>query len=334
MNLTNTLRENRPSVILACLVLFSLVSLATGTEATFIQRGIKRAVSITAYPLLKARYMVENTTEYTIDLVFSYNRMRNENETLRQEVNQLKQEVLQRSELRAQNERLRQMASFVRDEPRLTLEPAKVLESARGMLRIDLGSSDGIAEAMAVITDKGVVGVVIEVDDFSSLVATLHNERCKVGAMVERGRVRAYDGMIHPSGNFFRICTMQYIDMGIAKDEVRVGDVVVTSPESIFPSGTPIGKITNVIESENSTMFRHAEVMPFVDPYRLDEVFVVRKALKPANELAGPPPVTETTPAVAALTEPLQKPAAAKERLESEALQLPDMRSMQERYAP
>jgi len=134
--------------------------------------------------------------------------------------------------------------------------------------------------------------------------------------MVMRNRLRAYDGIIHAGDNdLSRICTMQYID---TKDDVRVGDRVVTSPESLFPSGLPIGSISRVQHVDG--LLRTAEVIPAVDPFQLDEVFVIVAAGEGADELIGPTTTEGTSP-----------------NLNNTFLggsPLAGQRSMQERYAP
>ena len=75
---------------------------------------------------------------------------------------------------------------------------------------------------------------------------------------------------------------MNYIDM---KDDVQVGDAVVTSPESIFPTGLAIGRVVAV--HDTGTLWKTADVEPAVDPYRLDEVFILRHAVADENELAA-----------------------------------------------
>jgi rod shape-determining protein MreC len=311
LNLTRLITAHRPSVILAVLVSLSLASLVTGTETTFIQTGIKRLVSLTAYPFLKVRFGIEAGVDHVFGVVFDYQALRVENGQLTQDVMTLKQELVRRAEISAENERLRGLLGFVRAEPKITFMPVRVIESMRGMLTIDRGAVHGLEKAMCVVTRDGVVGVITEVLDLSAKVATLHHQDCRIGAMVQRGRLRAYDGVLHASGDFGRVCTLRYIDMGIDRDEVRVGDVVVTSPESVFPSGYPIGTIRMVYE--RGGLLKEAEVVPFVDPYRLDEALVVWQALPPAEELTGPIAVREAV---------------------SEAPPVPDRRPVHERYAP
>ena len=313
MNLSRRISEHRPEVILAILVSLALASLLTGTEATLVHQGINRLVAITAYPFLKTKYGVEGAVDYAFGLFFSYDALRTENAVLEREKLQLKAAAIQRAELLRENERLRRMLHFVRNEPRFSLEPVRVIESYKGMLRIDRGAAHGIEAPMCVVTEEGVVGLITEVGDFSSVVATLHHPECNVGAMVQRNRLRAYDGVIHASGSdLHRICTMDYIDM---KDDVRVGDAIVTSPESLFPPGYPIGTVSAPPHDVGS-LWKTVEVSPWVDPYRLDEVFVIRRAVLSNEELAGVQPKPFMTGAV------------------SGAPTMPDERSIQERYAP
>lgn len=289
-----------------------LISLISGTEASFIHRAVERSIELTAYPFLVAKAKIERATDYAAGFVFSYDLLQQDNASMRKDIARLQRALLRHAELHQQNRRLRNMLHFAREEPRLALEPVQVLESFKGVLRIDRGASHGITTSMCAITEKGVVGIITEVSRFTSVVATVHHPECKIGAMVRRNRLRAYDGVIHAGGGDINpYCTMHYIDM---KEDVRKGDLVVTSPESVFPAGYPIGIITAIHEA--GTLWKTAEVMPHVDPYRLDEVFVVRRALPEARELAG------------------RQAASPLDRPRSVAPEMPDERPIQERYAP
>ncbi len=225
-------------------------------------------------------------------------------------------------ELEAENRVLREAMLFTRQTPEVLLEPARVLERYKGMLRIDRGSRHGVRAGMGVVAPEGVVGIVSETADFVSTVATLHHLDCLVGAMVLRNRLRAYDGVIHPAGtDLSGLCTMEYIDM---KAEVRVGDLIVTSPESVFPAGLPIGRV-RAINTEEGSLYKNAEVTVFTDPYRLDVVFLVRRAADDPSWLAGMDTdyLAMYEAARAAMGEPLATGAPS-----------PDTRPVQERLAP
>ncbi|MFP4501143.1 MAG: rod shape-determining protein MreC [Candidatus Hydrogenedentota bacterium] len=303
------MRANRPEIVLAVMVGFSLFSLISGARAGFIGDFLRQTVSVTAYPFVKTMDWTGRAANYVLDGVFAYDRLRDDHVRMREQIARMKTNLANMHELRRENERLRDMLQFARNEPRLSLQPARVVENYRGILKIDQGGRHGIEEFMGVISEDGVVGVVIEAGYFTSTVATMHHVDCRIGAMVQHNRVRAYDGIIHAGGsNLNLFCTMDYIDL---KEEVRSGDLVVTTPESLFPAGYPIGRVTATHGS--GMLWKSAEIQPAVDPYRLDEVFVVKRAAPRTPELSGP---VRVTPA------------------ENRAAPQPDDRSLQERYAP
>ncbi len=303
-------------LVLSALCFFSLV---TGAESSFIQRGLARVVHVTSYPFLKLRHVAVSVPQRAYSFVADYDAVFKENVALNRQVVELQKHENILRQLRHENQRLRALLGFVSEQPRMTLQPSTVLESYRGMLRIDAGSRVGVQPSMGVITQDGVVGIVTEVADFTATVATLHHTDCRVGAMVLRNRLRAYDGVVHASGSdFSHLCAMEYIDM---KEEVRVGDAVVTSPESQFPAGLPIGRITAV--RSGAGLWKSAEIEPAVDPYRLDEVMVIMRAVDEAAYIAGPPAALER-----------QRGISRAQEGPSQAPEMPDMRPIQERYAP
>lgn len=285
MSIVRGISAHRPVAVLVVLVAGCVLSLITGVEATLLHQAVNRVVSITAYPFLKAKYGLEDSVTAAVDIVIGYAALREENQALRQRVVEHQTALAGSSEIRRENARLRRLLQFEEANPRFTLEPVHVIESLQGMLTIDRGRIHGIERSMSAVAEQGVVGIVAEVYDLTAKVATLQHWECKVGAMVLRNRLRAYDGVVHAGGDAGGWCTMYYIDM---KEEVQQGDVVVTSPESLFPAGYPIGTISAPPHSMGS-LWKWAEVTPAVDPYRLDEIFIVRRSVLSPEELASAP---------------------------------------------
>lgn len=294
-------------MILVVLVALSLASLATDTRGTFIRNGVVSVVSTTTYPFLKLLGGIRHSIRYVVDLVIAYDKTREETEAIRRQLVDVMKRSAQRTELKMENDRLRRMLGFVRNERGLCVKPVEVLEVAKGTLKIDRGSLHGVQESMCLVNEEGIVGRVTRVDLTGSYVITLHNPHFKVGAMIARNRVR---GTVHGAkSDISRYCTMNYIDM---KDDVRVNDRVVASPESFFPTGYPIGRVVRV-DADTGSLWKTADVELAVDPYRLDEAFLLEQAPIAADELAG---------------------TVEDESVVSVAPTVPDMRSLQERYAP
>jgi len=326
--LTRRIREHRPTIILVVLVVLSLSSLASGTNGNVISRALSKGVSIVAFPFWQAMSAVQQRVEYVTSFVVAYNASRVEAENLRREVTSLVPRIADRDALAAENVRLREMYGFETNQPRLDLIPAEIISNMQGVLVIDRGSLHGVEEAMCAMTKDGVAGVVYRVEPTLAYVATLHSDLCKIGAMIDRNkRVRA---IVHGSGtDYSPICRLQYVD---THHNIRVGDEVITTGSGIFPSEYPIGRIIEV--QKGGSLFQEAFLEPYADPYSVDEIFLVQRAQPTLAELTGndgpnpgkgvliPPPDAE------------DKPKTAANRRSAEPFAMPDMRSIQERYAP
>lgn len=304
------LAQYRSVVLLLVLMLASFLSLVTGTRAQLIHDVVRRLVALTTYPVFQARLAVINAVDSTLDMFFGYRSWVQERSVLESEVVRLREALLRRAEAMEENQRLRRMLAFQREERRLHLIPARVLGGAQGLLEIDRGRRHGVRVPQAVITDKGVVGVVVQVYDLTATVATLHHPKCAVAAMVRRNRLRAYDGVVHGTGNLLEaVCTLDYIETR-EEGAVQPGDEVVTAPESLFPAGYRIGTVRRIRSlpnrSETGTLWKSAEITPAVDPYRLDEVFIVHYFTPDSEELtAAGSPADKTSDAQ--VPQPLQE---------------------------
>lgn len=286
MLLGRRIREHRPAVILAVLVVLSLASLASGTHAHVVRDGVHTVVSIISHPFLISMAGIKNGVGYVRALVLDYNDVRRENAALNERVTELKLALADREELLAKNQRYRELMGFVEMNPGMALMPADLTTSARvferfeGMLRINRGSMHGIKESMVAITDRGIVGMITRVDIVGATIVTLNNPECKIGAMVLPRRVR---GVVEgTSSDVSSLCTLKYVDL---KDDIHTGDFVVTSPESVFPAGYPIGVIESI--DSRGTLWKTAAIRPSVDPYTVEEVFIVQGASPKLEELAG-----------------------------------------------
>ncbi len=314
MSLSRRINEQRPTVILAILVLLSLVSLATGERGNLVTRGVKTTVSVVAYPFWQALNHVENAFSYVTGFVTAYSSARTEAFHLREEIGALTPRIADRDSLEAENRRLRRLLEFEQSESRLSFLPAEVvslsaeiISNSSGVLVINRGSIHGVKEAMCAMTPDGVVGIVINVEPALSYVATLHSDSCKIGAMI--GRDRRIWATVHGSGKeVSHICRMEYID---AKDVVRVGDEVLTRGSGIFPSEYVIGKIVDL--QKGGSLFQVAYIEPAANPYAIDELFLVARAQPRLAELVG---------------------QTQQDSVERMAFSMPDERSIQERFAP
>lgn len=284
----------------------SLLSLATGTQGRTVGAIIRATAEIASAPFLATFNRIDNGASYLTGLVFAYDEAIDKSREAEQQLTQLRGYEAQRREQAAENERLRAMLSFAREETQFTLMAASVIQHAGGMLTIDRGSLHGMRESLCVITAEGVIGYVTKVGMFTSSVITLQNADCRIDAMIGRNRVR---GRVTGTGNdLTALCTMHYIDL---KEDIREGDEVVTSPDSVFPSGYPLGRIKSV--PKRGQFSQSADVVPTADPFGVDEVFVLLAFDREWQDLAGD----------------IEAGASVDAHVD-----LAEMSSVQERYAP
>jgi rod shape-determining protein MreC len=262
---------------------------------------------VAAHPFWIALDFIEDSYEYVAGFVLEYHQAQYEADRLRRERVALAQKAAQSEELEAERRRLRSMLEFERAEKKVTLLPAEIISRSEGAFFIDQGRAHGVEPAMCVLAPDGaVVGIVSEVYALNATVLTLHNPDCKIGAMIQRNRVR---GIVRGTGQVLNaICEMEYIDM---KDQIGPGDRVVTMGTGVYPAGRPIGTVMGV--ESGKTLQKKARVLPDANLQSIEEVFVVTQALVPAEEMTARP-----------------RPQGAVSR----AHQMPDERSLQERYAP
>lgn len=291
------------------MVAVSLVSLASGLRGGVIEQGIKTVVGVAMMPFLVTIDSVGDGASYVSGYFWEYDALRASLHDMDKEFADIQKKTSTFYELRAENDRLRSMLDFTREKTHYELRAAEVLQHSQGVLTIDLGSRHGVRRSMCVVIAEGIIGMVTQVGPYTSNVITLQNADCRVDAMIESSRVR---GQVQGTGNALSsVCQMLYIDLN---DQVREKDLVVTSPDSVFPSGFPIGRIQGIPTKDN--LAQTVNIIPLADPFSVDEVFVLFRADIRVSDLAN----TD-------LDQDLMQE-------EDESTELMDVATIQERYAP
>lgn len=279
MSVPQRIGEHRPTVVLAALVTCCLISLASGSRGAVLGTGVRIVTEIASIPFLSVFHKLQQGGAYAKGFVVAYNDALDETQGLRQQLGYMMGKEAERTELLAENQRLRKMLAFEQESASLELLPANVIQHASGILTIDRGTYHGVRESLCVINDEGVIGMVTQVGLFTSNVITLQSPLCKIDAMIQRNRVRGR--ILGSASDLDSLCTMHYIDL---KDDVREGDIVVTSPDSVFPSGYPIGRVG--AHRGRGQLSQSVEVIPDVNPFSTDEVYILLGYDQDWNDLA------------------------------------------------
>ncbi len=200
-------------------------------------------------------------------------RMRHENHILREQNLRISLELLELREARMENLRLRELLDF-RTKAEGTYLVAKVIardpNRVLNTVLLDLGAAAGVAKRMPVVTADGLVGRVLEVHPRTSVVQLLLDRNCRVSAIVQRSE-RTSGIVTCENGSFF----LRHVSV---RSEVSEGDRIISSGlGGVFPRGLFIGTVTRVGEPDQA-LFREVQLIPGVDFFNLEEVFVLKPA--------------------------------------------------------
>ncbi len=215
---------------------------------------------------------VKNTTALYVDLIG----VKQESEGIRNQNLELQSRLEKMGELQNENNRLRELLNF-KAQTKMSLTAAQIigrdLVLDHNTVTINKGTHDGLKAGQAVITMGGVLGYVFKPDAFTSHVMLITDRYAVVDGIVQRTRAH---GIVE--GNSQYSCSLKYVER---TEDVKEGDMVVTGGlDNIFPKGFPIAVVTSV-ERKNFSVSLKVELRPVVDPYKVEEVFVVTSA---ANE--------------------------------------------------
>lgn len=196
------------------------------------------------------------------------------NQALEEEVARLRSQVIQLNEYVQENKRLSSLLQYKQVMANdYNMLAASVVgrdpDNWFGMITLNRGASDGVQENMTVLTPEGLVGRVVSVSRTTCDVLLITDPRSGVGALIQAHRT---SGIIEGTSTSAGMARMIHIPNNAP---VEVGQAVITSGlGSVFPKNIPVGEIVK-IESEPSGLFNRADIRPFADLSRLEEVLIV-----------------------------------------------------------
>ncbi|MDR0218348.1 MAG: rod shape-determining protein MreC [Enterobacteriaceae bacterium] len=188
-----------------------------------------------------------------------------ENKTLLNELAIRKSELLLLSQLKQENARLRELlGSPLRGEEHMTISQviSGGMDPYRDQVVINKGAKDGVYEGQPVISDRGVVGQVVSVSQFSSRVLLICDSTHALPVQVLRNDIRA----IASGAGCTEELHLEPLPSGI---DIRVGDVLMTSGlGGRFPEGYPVAVVSSVkVDSQRAYTVVHAR--PLAELQRL-----------------------------------------------------------------
>jgi len=141
-------------------------------------------------------------------------------------------------------------------------------------ITINKGARHGIKPRMGVVDDKGIIGIVIRVDEYYSSVMSILNKESRVAASIKKNNF--FGSLVWENSN---PTIVQLVDVP-KHAPVSPGDTIQTSGYStVFPGGMPIGTVIDASVPAGSN-FYDIDIKLFNDLGQISYVYVVNNLMK------------------------------------------------------
>jgi rod shape-determining protein MreC len=279
-------RRSRPLILLLAVILGAFVIIILD-NAGYLDpvnnalHSVFRPISIT---LTEAR----KTSADLLQTARDFRTLRQRNNELNLLVERLTVENLQLAEVVTENEQLRSFFEFAQTNPTYDFRGGQIIGRVISegsspfinTIEIDLGEKHGLKQGMPVVTDRGLVGRIMDVQPYTSEILLINDASSSVNAMTQTSRA--------PGALRGRVGQSPLMSLIPPDVEVSVGEIVITSGlGGRFPKGIVIGQIVDILQNDNQA-FQQAVVHPTVDLDRLELVMVIT-SFPPTPEDVTPP---------------------------------------------
>ncbi|MEO8027123.1 MAG: rod shape-determining protein MreC [Bryobacteraceae bacterium] len=289
------LNRYRSLTVLLAVIVAQLLLLAYQVKSNQEVRLIRIWAMTAVTPLARVIEATRSSTARFFSDYFVLLDVREENKSLKSEMNRLKIEnQFLKTEL-STADRARALAAFQTRAQSKTVA-ARIIGNAPGatskVVLVDRGSTNGVERGMPVITPDGIVGKVTSVYQFASQVLLITDPTFAAGVLSQKSRVH---GTLKGQGH--STCLIDYVQN---EQKVETGDWFFTSGDDrVFPKGLPVGQATVVRQGKT---FKEIYVVPSGLQNGLEEVLIVIEgvhqpipesaggALQPIKSMPPPPP--------------------------------------------
>ena len=200
--------------------------------------------------------------------------MQEENEKLKQKNSELEQSLRELEIIKSENNTLKEYVNLKEKYNEFQTVPAYVINkdisNYNDTIIINVGSKDGVAVNMPVISEKGLVGHIISVTESTAKVQTIIDTASTTSCLITTSR-----DMIIAKGTLNSSSTLKATFIP-TNATILEGDKIETSGlGGIYPKGIHIGTIKKVVNTKNITD-RYAMIETAVNFEKLETVLVIK----------------------------------------------------------
>ena len=259
------------TVILA-LIVGSVASVLHGRAG-----AIKNADGALKAPVQRATTAVLDWMEGLYGYIYDYDRIVEENNSLRAENAALREAARDYDDVEAENARLRELFGWSEKHTDFVMESAKIVawdsSNYTSAFTVSKGSGSGLELGDCVVTEYGaLVGQIIELGTDWATVRTVIDVDMDVGALVGTD---SYAGVITGEFSLMKqgLTRVTYLASGA---QIFAEDEVLTSGKGgSLPAGLLVGTVSKVM-SEAGGQVTYGIVTPACDVTTLSQVFIIK----------------------------------------------------------
>lgn len=253
-------------------VILSVILLVVDSSFSVLD-PVRRVIGSALTPVYWLSAVPENIAEGTTNLFRSRDSLEEELDRMKSQMLVLERKAQKLASVTAELNRLRELlnASRLLDEGVVVTELIGASPDPDNQyIQINKGLKDGVYLGQAVLDAHGLMGQVIEVNDFSSRVLLISDIRHAVPVQINRNGLRAIA---------YGIGAINYLVLGSvpATYDIKEGDLLVSSGlGGRFPEGYPVGRVSE-IRIEPGESYAHVKVVPEAQLNRSKLLLIVFK---------------------------------------------------------
>lgn len=246
------------SIAIVSLISYSLFSSTSNVVTTSVNEASSWAGRIFSEPV----NMVVRFVNSVDNLVNTFE----ENQYLKQRIDQVNEFQVRIADLEVENEKMRQELDLT--ETLSNYEPLSATVISRSpdqwmeTLVINVGSNDGVRKDMSVMSGNGLIGRIIEVTPNSSKVLLLTSEQSNEGvvsARIQTANETSANGIVSDYDPKAKHYIMTQVDPDA---EIKAGDMVITSGlGGVTPSTLLIGEVASA-QMDDYGLFQTVNITP------------------------------------------------------------------------
>ena len=233
-------------------------------------------LSVAAAPFQKVAAVVSGGVASLWEKYTSIDDVMAENETLKAENAELRQQMVDYDRIKAENQAYKALESIQSQRPEMSYLSSFVigrdpLDSFYGFT-LDRGTLDGVAVNDAVVSDQGyLLGMVVEAEPTSCKVMTILHPNFNAAGVVSRTRD---NGIVTGSSEYAAdgLCVLTNLARNTLTE--KSDQVVTTGLGGVFPADLLVGVVQELVPevSGKSTI---AVIKPGTDPRTVRHVFII-----------------------------------------------------------